>query len=62
METERNILTDEKWNAIIHNDVSYDGVFYYAVKTTGIFCRPSYKSRVPNIRKTYWCLLRLKQR
>ncbi|PIK32442.1 AraC family transcriptional regulator [Bacillus siamensis] len=48
METERNILTDEKWNAIIHNDVSYDGVFYYAVKTTGIFCRPSCKSRVPN--------------
>ncbi|UZD74171.1 bifunctional transcriptional activator/DNA repair enzyme AdaA [Bacillus siamensis] len=48
METERNILTDEKWNAIIHNDVSYDAVFYYAVKTTGIFCRPSCKSRVPN--------------
>ncbi|OCB95926.1 Bifunctional transcriptional activator/DNA repair enzyme AdaA [Bacillus amyloliquefaciens] len=48
METERNILTDEKWNAIIHNDASYDGTFYYAVKTTGIFCRPSCKSRVPN--------------
>ncbi|AME06787.1 bifunctional transcriptional activator/DNA repair enzyme AdaA [Bacillus siamensis] len=46
--TEIETVTDEKWNAIIHNDVSYDGTFYYAVKTTGIFCRPSCKSRVPN--------------
>lgn len=29
-------------------DDSYDGVFFYAVKTTGIFCRPSCKSRCPN--------------
>lgn len=35
MKTERNILTDEKWNAIIHNDASYDGTFYYAVKRRG---------------------------
>ncbi|MBP2258849.1 AraC family transcriptional regulator of adaptative response / methylphosphotriester-DNA alkyltransferase methyltransferase [Virgibacillus campisalis] len=26
---------------------AYDGLFFYAVKTTGIFCRPSCKSRVP---------------
>ncbi|MBY8912083.1 bifunctional transcriptional activator/DNA repair enzyme AdaA [Bacillus sp. YC2] len=48
MGTERHVLTEEKWNAIIHNDSSYDGTFFYAVKTTGIFCRPSCKSRVPN--------------
>ncbi|SDH86291.1 bifunctional transcriptional activator/DNA repair enzyme AdaA [Alteribacillus bidgolensis] len=29
-------------------DPSYDGVFFYAVKTTGIFCRPSCKSKNPN--------------
>lgn len=29
-------------------DDSYDGLFFYAVKTTGIFCRPSCKSRTPN--------------
>ncbi|WP_246476563.1 bifunctional transcriptional activator/DNA repair enzyme AdaA [Salicibibacter cibi] len=29
-------------------DHSYDGQFFYAVKTTGIFCRPSCKSRCPN--------------
>jgi AraC family transcriptional regulator of adaptative response / methylphosphotriester-DNA alkyltransferase methyltransferase len=40
-------LTDEKWQAIINNDTSYDSQFFYAVKTTGIFCRPSCKSRSP---------------
>ncbi|RUS43299.1 bifunctional transcriptional activator/DNA repair enzyme AdaA [Cohnella sp. AR92] len=41
-------VTDEQWLAIINNEASYDGQFYYAVKTTGIFCRPSCKSRPPN--------------
>ena len=40
-------LTDERWRAITHNDKSYDDVFIYAVKSTGICCRPSCKSRVP---------------
>ncbi|ALP37655.1 AraC family transcriptional regulator [Paenibacillus sp. IHB B 3084] len=40
-------ITDEKWRAIVENDKSYDGEFFYAVKTTGIFCRPSCKSRPP---------------
>lgn len=40
-------LTDEKWDAIVGNDSSYDGKFYYAVVTTGIFCRPSCKSKTP---------------
>lgn len=35
------------WHAIIHNDNSYDGTFFYGVQTTGIFCRPSCKSRAP---------------
>jgi AraC family transcriptional regulator of adaptative response / methylphosphotriester-DNA alkyltransferase methyltransferase len=42
------VLTEELWHAIISNDASYDGQFFYAVKTTGIFCRPSCKSRPPN--------------
>lgn len=41
-------MPDEKWQAIISNDASYDGRFIYAVKTTGIFCRPSCKSKAPN--------------
>ncbi|WP_089153557.1 bifunctional transcriptional activator/DNA repair enzyme AdaA [Paenibacillus tuaregi] len=41
-------MKDEYWTAIISNDAAYDEQFFYAVKTTGIFCRPSCKSRVPN--------------
>lgn len=41
-------LSDEQWQAVVENDASYDGLFYYAVKTTGIFCRPSCRSRLPN--------------
>lgn len=41
-------VSDEQWQAIAGNDASYDGRFFYAVKTTGIFCRPSCKSRLPN--------------
>ncbi|CAM3941517.1 bifunctional transcriptional activator/DNA repair enzyme AdaA [Cohnella lubricantis] len=41
-------LTDERWRAILANDAAYDGQFCYAVRTTGIFCRPSCKSRPPN--------------
>ncbi|AZK49089.1 methylphosphotriester-DNA--protein-cysteine methyltransferase family protein [Paenibacillus lentus] len=40
-------LTDEKWQAIVQNDTSYDHQFIYAVESTGIFCRPSCKSRPP---------------
>ncbi|WP_440895581.1 bifunctional transcriptional activator/DNA repair enzyme AdaA [Amphibacillus sp. Q70] len=40
--------TAEQKQAIIKNDKSFDGEFFYAVKTTKIFCRPSCRSRVPN--------------
>jgi AraC family transcriptional regulator, regulatory protein of adaptative response / methylphosphotriester-DNA alkyltransferase methyltransferase len=42
------MLTEEKWQAIIESNASYNGQFFYAVKTTKIFCKPSCKSRVPN--------------
>ena len=41
-------LTDEQWKAIVSNDSGYDEKFFYAVKTTRIFCRPSCKSKPPN--------------
>ncbi|TVX98697.1 bifunctional transcriptional activator/DNA repair enzyme AdaA [Cohnella terricola] len=47
MEEREITITDEKWRAVISNDASYDGRFFYAVKTTGIFCRPSCKSKPP---------------
>ncbi|XID95838.1 bifunctional transcriptional activator/DNA repair enzyme AdaA [Paenibacillaceae bacterium WGS1546] len=45
---EEILATDEQWRAIVGNDASYDGKFYYAVATTGIFCRPSCRSKPPN--------------
>ena len=38
---------NEKWQAVMQNNSSYDGRFYYAVNTTGIYCRPSCKSKLP---------------
>lgn len=38
---------DEMYEAIIANDENYDGLFFYAVKSTGIFCRPSCPSKKP---------------
>ena len=28
----------EMWEAVQNSDADYDGIFFYAVKTTGIFC------------------------
>lgn len=42
-----NVMTEEQWQAILHNDATYDDKFFYAVKTTGIFCRSSCKSKPP---------------
>jgi AraC family transcriptional regulator, regulatory protein of adaptative response / methylated-DNA-[protein]-cysteine methyltransferase len=41
METEQ----DPRWQAIVNRDASADGTFLYAVRTTGIYCRPSCPSR-----------------
>lgn len=41
------ISDDEKWQAVVSCDRNYDGIFFYGVKTTGIFCRPSCKSKTP---------------
>lgn len=35
------------WEAVQRTDASYDGLFFYAVKTTGIFCCPSCRSKPP---------------
>ena len=38
---------DRAWIAVAERDRHCDGLFVYAVKTTGIFCRPSCPSRRP---------------
>lgn len=37
----------EMRRALARRDGGYDGIFYFAVRTTGIFCRPSCRSRAP---------------
>jgi AraC family transcriptional regulator, regulatory protein of adaptative response / methylated-DNA-[protein]-cysteine methyltransferase len=36
---------DQRWRAVVRRDASADGAFVYAVKTTGVYCRPSCASR-----------------
>jgi AraC family transcriptional regulator, regulatory protein of adaptative response / methylated-DNA-[protein]-cysteine methyltransferase len=38
-------LDDARWAAVSRRDKSSDGRFYYAVSTTGIYCRPSCPAR-----------------
>jgi AraC family transcriptional regulator, regulatory protein of adaptative response / methylated-DNA-[protein]-cysteine methyltransferase len=39
------IETDSRWKAVTARDRDADGKFYYSVKTTGVYCRPSCGSR-----------------
>lgn len=47
MKKPSSISDNEKWQAVVSCNRSYDGLFFYGVKTTKIFCRPSCKSRTP---------------
>jgi AraC family transcriptional regulator of adaptative response/methylated-DNA-[protein]-cysteine methyltransferase len=38
---------EDRWNAVVRRDASADGKFYYSVKTTGVYCRPSCAARLP---------------
>ncbi|WP_235883163.1 bifunctional transcriptional activator/DNA repair enzyme AdaA [Metabacillus sediminilitoris] len=42
-----NLSFEEMWEKIIACDSKYDGLFFTAVKTTKIYCRPSCRSRKP---------------
>jgi AraC family transcriptional regulator of adaptative response/methylated-DNA-[protein]-cysteine methyltransferase len=37
----------ERWQAVLARDRRFDGAFVYAVRSTGIYCRPSCASRRP---------------
>jgi AraC family transcriptional regulator of adaptative response/methylated-DNA-[protein]-cysteine methyltransferase len=38
-------LKDRRWAAVVARDPKADGKFFYSVKTTGVYCRPSCASR-----------------
>lgn len=39
---------NEHWQAVLERDKGQDGAFVYAVRSTGIYCRPSCPSRRPH--------------
>ena len=39
---------DERWASVAGRDSGADGAFVYAVRTTGVYCRPACRSRRPN--------------
>ncbi len=41
---------DEMYAALVARDSQYEGVFFVAVKTTGVFCRPTCTARKPHRR------------
>jgi AraC family transcriptional regulator, regulatory protein of adaptative response / methylated-DNA-[protein]-cysteine methyltransferase len=40
------ITGDPRWLAVVKREKTADGTFYYSVKTTGVYCRPSCASRL----------------
>lgn len=47
-ETTVPLTNDLRWERIIARDKTADGLFWYSVATTGIYCRPSCPSRAAN--------------
>ena len=43
--TPRFATDAQRWAAIVRREPDADGIFYYAVRTTGVFCRPSCGAR-----------------
>ncbi len=45
---ETKLGEDARWTALTARDTGADGRFVYAVRTTGVYCRPSCSARTPN--------------
>jgi AraC family transcriptional regulator of adaptative response/methylated-DNA-[protein]-cysteine methyltransferase len=39
---------DERWAAVVRRDRRADGIFFYSVRTTGVYCRPGCAARGPH--------------
>jgi AraC family transcriptional regulator of adaptative response/methylated-DNA-[protein]-cysteine methyltransferase len=44
----RHNQDDARWDAVVARDAEFDGRLYYAVASTGVYCRPSCGARLPN--------------
>lgn len=45
MTTKTHDPDENRWQNVLDRDKASDGVFVYAVRTTGVYCRPSCPSR-----------------
>jgi AraC family transcriptional regulator of adaptative response/methylated-DNA-[protein]-cysteine methyltransferase len=45
-EVARIVKSDPRWASIVARQATDDGKFYYSVKTTGVYCRPSCAARL----------------
>ncbi len=45
--THMKMSSDERWQQVMERDSAADGIFVFAVSSTGIYCRPSCPSRRP---------------
>jgi AraC family transcriptional regulator of adaptative response/methylated-DNA-[protein]-cysteine methyltransferase len=43
-----DVAADPRWQRIVARDRTADGAFWYSVRTTGVYCRPSCPSRTAN--------------
>jgi len=44
------VARDDRWRAVAARDSSFDGDFVFAVRSTGVYCRPSCPARRPDPR------------
>jgi AraC family transcriptional regulator of adaptative response/methylated-DNA-[protein]-cysteine methyltransferase len=45
--TQRFVTDEERWQAVIDRNRAADGAFFFSVRTTGVYCRPSCGARLP---------------
>jgi AraC family transcriptional regulator of adaptative response/methylated-DNA-[protein]-cysteine methyltransferase len=45
--TQRFLTGEERWRAIVDRNRAADGAFFFSVRTTGVYCRPSCGARLP---------------
>ncbi len=43
----QSLTDDQRWEAVLHRDRHYDGSFFYAVRSTKVYCRVGCPSRRP---------------
>ncbi len=43
---------DPRWLSIVNRDLAVERQFYYSVKTTGVYCRPTCAARLPQPERT----------